>query len=206
MRRLFARRRPEVAVAAAGTPAAIRARYDEIIRAKSTQVQRYQQAVTELVTLGQQKAARLSELREEVRQLAERERRAMAEAKGEVERQKGLGKTVPEIRADAGYRRRQAAFEERSAELEELQGRSAELEADTEEHLLRVGRHEAQLEALVDEVEALKAEAAEMVTDMTLTQLEKEILDVRAGLPRPAPAPSSRACGGSCEKPGRWSR
>ena len=176
-----ARRRAEPASGLA-TPETIRARYDRVIRDKSSQVQRYQQAVTELVTLGQQKAARLSELREEVRQLAERERRAMAEAKGEVERQKGLGKTVPEIRADAGYRRRQAAFEERSAELEELQRRSAELEADTEEHLLKVGRHEAQLEVLVDEVEALKAEAAEMVTDMTLTQLEKEILDVRAGI------------------------
>ncbi len=183
-RRLFVRRRQRKAAAgvASGTPAAIRAKYDAVIRAKSAQVQRYQQAVGELVILGQQKAARLSELREEVRQLGERERRAMEEARGEVERLKGLGKTAPEIRVDAGYRQRQAAFEARSAELEELQERSAELEAETEEHLQKVERHEAQLEALVDEVEDLKAEAAEMVTDMTLTQLDKEILDVRAGI------------------------
>ena len=147
-------------------------------------LKRYQQAVTQLVTLGQQKAARLAELRDEARGLQERERQAMAEARREVDRLKAAGKTLPEIRADAGYRRRQAAFEERSAELEELRGRAAALEAETEEHMEKVERHEAQLEALVDEVEDLKSEAAEMVTDMTLTQLEKEIVDVRAGISR----------------------
>lgn len=178
---LRGRRRREAARGIA-TPETIRARYDRVIRDKTSQVQRYRQAVSELVTLGQQKASRLAELREEVRRLRERESQAMEEARREVERLKAGGKTVPEIRADAGYRRRQTAFEERSAELEELRERAAELEAETEEHMEKVEKHQARLEALVEEVEALKAEEAEMVTDMTLTQLEKEIVDVRAGI------------------------
>lgn len=181
----FRRRRRAAAVAAGKvTPEVIRERYDEIIADKTAQVGRYRQAVSELVRLWQQKTTRLSELREEVRRLEEAEAQALAAARREVERLEAAGKSGREIRAAAGYRRLAADYEARSAALGELRRRAEEAAADGEEHLAKVERHESQLEALVGEVEDLRAEAAEMVSDMTLTQLEREIVDVRAGISR----------------------
>ncbi len=58
------------------------------------------------------------------------------------------------------------------------------MEEDAEEHLAKIREHEARLEALVQELEELEDESAEVAADLTTVQLEQEIADLRAGISR----------------------
>jgi len=156
--------------------------YDQMIRDNTARVHRYQRAVAELVSQWRRKADRLEALRTEVHDLKEREGKALEEAGKIVDKLKTEGKSAAEIKADPGYLRIREDYEGCAADLAELETRADKLEADAEEHLGKIGGHEAQLEKLMGELEDLKDEAAEVVTDMTLVQLEKEVVDVRAGI------------------------
>jgi chromosome segregation ATPase len=183
LRERFQRRRPLTEDPSAATGAgAPRELYDRMIRDNTARVQRYQGAVAQLVTQWQHKAARLEAQRAEIQDLKEREGKAMEAAGRIVDELRAASKSTEEIRADAEYCRIRSNYEQCSAELAEAEERAEKLEADAEEHLGKIERHEAQLEKLMDELEDLKEEAAEFVTDMTLVQLEKEIVDVRAGI------------------------
>ncbi|MEE8525775.1 MAG: hypothetical protein V3T72_17695 [Thermoanaerobaculia bacterium] len=176
------RRKPDLERPAAAAPDALRERYDSLIRDNTERVRRYQQAVAQLTTQWRHKAARLEGLRGEIHELKKRESATLEEARQTVDELQAAGKSAAEIKANAGYQRIQSAYEECAADLAELEERADELEADAEKHLDKIRRHETQLEELMGELEDLKDEAAEVITDMTLVQLDKEIVDVRAGI------------------------
>lgn len=161
---------------------ALRARYDAILRDHTSRLHRYQGVVDELLEQWRAKSGRLDELRAEIGRLEEREAEALEAARRTVDELQAAGKSTAEIKADPGYRRVQAGYEESTIRLGELRDRVADLETDAERHLAKVRKHEVQLEGLAVELEKLKSEAAEVITDMTLVELEKEILDIRAGL------------------------
>ena len=184
-RRLFGRRAAAGAgEAARAMPAALRARYQELIREKSSRVERYKQAVARLMTQWQRKTAGLEELGREIQALERDEEARMAEAERLVTRLKASGKTLEQIRQDARYRRCLAAYEDLGADLAEKQERLDELEHDAEEHLAKIREHEARLEALVRELEELRDESEEVAADLATIHLEQEIADLRAGISR----------------------
>ncbi len=181
-RRLFGRR--DAAEVAPTMPGAIRARYREIIGEKSARIDRYQQAVAQLVTQWQRKTASLEELGEEIQHQERAEQAKLAEAERLVGQLKAAGQTLEQIRDDARYQRCLAAYEGLSDDREEQQERFAELEAEAEEHLAKIQKHKAQLEALVRELEELEEESAEVAAEVAAVQVEKEIVDLRAGISR----------------------
>ncbi len=181
-RRLFGRR--DTAEVAPTMPAALRARYREVIDEKSGRIDRYQQAVAQLVTQWQRKTANLEELGEEIQQQERAERDKLAEAERLVDRLKAAGQTLEQIKGDTRYQRCLAAYESLAADLEEQREGFSELEADAEEHLVKIQHHKSQLEELVSELEELEQESAEVAADLATVQVEKEIVDLQAGISR----------------------
>ncbi len=181
--RLFGRRRAAAEVTAA-MPDAIRARYDEIIGEKASRVERYKQAVAQLMTQWQRKTADLEKLGREIQALERDEDARLAEAERLVDKLKATGKTIEQIKDDARYQRSQSAYEELDDDLAEKQERFTELEQDAEEHLAKIREHEARLETLVRELEELEDESEEVAADLATVQLEQEIADLRAGISR----------------------
>lgn len=183
VRRLF-HRRGAVVTDEIGMPVAIRERYEEIIRDKSDRVERYKEAVAQLMTQWQHKTSGLERLGREITALERGARDKMTEAERLVDKLKGSGKTVDEIKADVLYRRCLTAYEDLSADLEEKRQRFAELEKDAKEHLDKIREHEVRLEGLVREVEELEDESEDIAADLATVELEQEIADLRAGISR----------------------
>ncbi len=191
LRRLFGR--APVRPPAAALSDAIRSRYRQILDEKSARVERYKQAIARLMTQGRKKTAAVETLGREIRRLEQAQEATLAEAERLVDAQKAAGRTMAEIKAGARYRRRLETWADRAADLDSARGRFAELEADAEAHLGKVRRHEAQLEALVRELDELEAEAAEVSADLATVELEEEIVDLRAGISRAASEDELRA-------------
>lgn len=161
---------------------AIRIRYQEIIVDKASRIERYKQAVAQLMTQWQGKTAKLEALGNAIERLEEEQEATLAAAKRIVEKREAAGRAAAEIKKDVAYRRCLDAFEDRSAELEQRRQRFADLEADAEKHHEKLREHEAQLEGLIDELQQLRDEFSEVAADLTTVELEKEIVDLRAGL------------------------
>ncbi len=181
LRRLFGGRQ---AVEAAAMPAAIQARYEEIIVERASRVERYKEAVTQLMTQWQGKTADLERLGREIQTLERDSEAKLAEAERLVKKLKASGKSLEEIQGDTLYRRCQTAYEELSADLAEKQERFTELEEDAEEHLGKIRDHEARIDTLEDELEELEDESEEVAADLATVELEQEIADLRAGISR----------------------
>ncbi len=185
-RRLFGRRDAAAvaAEAARDMPSAIRERYDEIIGEKASRIERYKQAVTQLMTQWQAKTADLERLGREIQALERDSEAKLAEAEHLVDKLKAAGKTLEEIKGDGLYRRCRTAYEGLAADLEEKQERFAELEEDAGEHLAKIRDHEGRIDALVRELDELEDESEEIEADLATVELEAEIADLRAGISR----------------------
>ncbi|MEM7585415.1 MAG: hypothetical protein AAF560_18645 [Acidobacteriota bacterium] len=183
--RLLGRKaQPETTAMSAAVPDAIRARFEEIISDKTTRIERYKQAVVQLTKQWQRKTADLEEMAVQIQSLEKAQQATLRKADQRIEALKSAGKSTVEIKADAGYRRCREAYAESSAELEEAQERFQELETDAEEHLEKIRQHESQLELLIDELQDIQDEAAEVSADLITVELEQEIVDLRAGIAR----------------------
>jgi hypothetical protein len=180
LRRLFRRR--GAASSEIAMPDAIRARYREIIDEKSRRVERYQQAVAQLMMQWQRKSASLERLGQEIQRQERAEADKLAEAERLVDELKAGDLALEQIRADARYQRCLGAYEQIAADLGDQRRRFTELETDAEEHLAKLQEHRARLEALAHELEELEDESADVAADLTTVQLEQEIADLRAGI------------------------
>ncbi len=165
-------------------PDAIRARFEEIINDKTARIERYKQAVVQLTKQWQRKTAALETLAAQVQRLERAQESTLQKANRRVDMLKSAGKLMPEIKAETRFLRYREAYAESSAEFDEAKERFAELETDAEEHLGKIRQHEAQLEILIDELQEIQDEAAEVSSDLITVELEQEIVDLRAGISR----------------------
>jgi phage shock protein A len=163
-------------------PHVVRAKFDEIVRDKTSRVQQYKQAVAALIAQQESKMAKVKALTEEVRNLENLKTGALAKARQRVARLQGQDRPKEDIQKDEEYLKCLGAYNDFSSTLTEKQARIAELETDIQEYSRRIGEHKVQLQALVREIEKVKAEAADTVADMITTREEKEIADTLSGI------------------------
>ncbi len=181
LRRLFGRRRA-AAASDLPMPDALRARYREIIDDRSKRIERYQQAVGQLMVQWQRKTAGLERLGKEIQRQERAEAAKLAEAERLVDELKAEGLGLEQIKADARYQRCLGAYEQLAADLGDQRRRFSEQEAEAEEYLGKLQEHRARLEALARELEELEDESADVAADLATVQLEQEIADLRAGI------------------------
>jgi phage shock protein A len=164
------------------SPHVVRAKYDQIIRDKVSQIHIYKQAVAGLIAQQESKIAKVKSLTEDVAQLERLKAGALAKAKQTVERLQAAGKTKEEIQADEDYKKCLAAYNDFSSTLSEKQDHIAENEKDIDGYAKTIGDHKVQLQQLLRDVEKLKAEASETVADIITAKQEKDIADLLAGI------------------------
>ena len=163
-------------------PHVMKAKYDEIIREKTSRIHQYKQAVAQIIAQEQQKVAKVRGLGEEIERLEKLKAGALAKAKQVTEKLKGEGKSAEEIKTDEDYKRCLAAFNDFSSTLKEKQARIEELEQDVEGYRKTITDHKVQLEGLRRELDKVKSESAEAVADMITANQEKEIADALSGI------------------------
>jgi len=163
-------------------PAAIKARFDQVIRDKVGSIQEYKKAVATLIAQQEKKKQKVGQLTKEVEGLENLKTGAAAKAKQVVERFKAAGKTMEEIHADEDYRKCLSAFNDFTGSLAEKQAFIVDLEESLGEYQKSIGNHKVQLQQLLREVDGLRSEAAETVADIITAKEEKEISDMLTGI------------------------
>jgi phage shock protein A len=163
-------------------PHVVRAKYDQIVRDKVSQIQIYKQAVASLIAQQENKIATVKRLTEEVQQLERLRAGALAKAKQTVEQLQKTGKTKEEVHSSEDYKKCLAAYNDFSSTLAEKQARIAEAETDIESYRKTIADHKVQLQQLLRDVEKVRAEASDAVADIITAKQEKDIADTLSGI------------------------
>jgi chromosome segregation ATPase len=163
-------------------PYVLRAKYDEILREKTTRIQQYKQAVAGLIAQQEDKIQKVKMLTEEVQRLENLKGGALAKAKQKVEALQKAGKATEEVQHDEEYVRCQAAYKDFSSTLAEKQARIEELETDINDYGKRIGDHKVQLQSLLRDLDKLRAEQMDAVAEVITSREEKELADTIAGI------------------------
>ena len=163
-------------------PNVIRAKYDDIIRDKTGQIQQYKQAVAGLIAQQEKKMARVKTLTEEVNKLERLKAGALAKAKQHVTKLTEAGKSKAEIQLDEDYRKCLGAYNDFNSTLSEKQDHITELEGDIEEYQKRIADHKVQMQQLLRDLDKLKTEKSDAVADVITAKHEKELADMVSGI------------------------
>ena len=163
-------------------PHVVRAKYDQIVREKVSQIHTYKQAVASLIAQQESKIAIVKRLTEEVQQLERLKAGALAKAKQTVEQSLKAGKTREDVHGSEDYKKCLAAYNDFSSTLAEKQARITEAEGDIESYRKTIADHKVQLQQLLRDVEKIKAEAADAVADIITAKQERDIADTLAGI------------------------
>jgi hypothetical protein len=126
--------------------------------------------------------ASVKKLSDEVANLERLKEGAAAKAKIVVDRLKGQGVGMEQIKHNEEYIKCLAAFNDFTTTLAEKNARIAELEADIKQLGDNIGGHKVQLQSLLREIEKLKEEAAATVADMITAKEEEEIANMISGI------------------------
>lgn len=163
-------------------PHVVRAKYDEIVREKTGRIQQYKQAVASLIAQEEAKVGKVRSLTEEVGRLERLKEGALAKARQVAAKIQGEGGSAEAVKADEEYKRCLAAFNDFSTTLAEKRARIAELETDVGTYRASIADHKVQLQALLRDLEKIRAESADAVADIITAREEKEIADTLSGI------------------------
>ncbi len=163
-------------------PQVVRAKYDEIIRDKTTRIHQYKQAVASLISQQVMKMAKLKELTGDVERLENLRSGALAKAKKLADSLIAAGKTQDDVKASEEYKTCLSAYNDFTSTLSEKQARIDELEKDVEEFTKRISDHKTQLKDLHREIDKVRVEAADAIAEIITAKEEKEIADTIAGI------------------------
>jgi chromosome segregation ATPase len=163
-------------------PHVMRAKYDEILREKTSRIHQYKQAVAGLIAQQENKMQKVKTLTDEVGRLENLRAGALAKAKQKTTELQKAGKTTEQIQHDEDYLRCQAAYKDFSSTLAEKQSRIEELEADIGDYGKRIGDHKVQLQSLLRELDKLRAEQSDAVAEVITSREEKELADTLSGI------------------------
>jgi len=163
-------------------PHVVRAKYDQIVRDKVSQIHIYKQAVASLIAQQENKIAIVKRLTDDVQQLERLRSGALAKAKQTVEQLQKAGKSKEEIHSSEDYKKCLAAYNDFSSTLAEKQSRITEAEGDIESYRKNIADHKVQLQQLLRDVEKVRAEASDAVADIITAKQEKDIADTLSGI------------------------
>jgi chromosome segregation ATPase len=163
-------------------PYVIQATYDRIVQEKTARINQYKTAVAQMIAQEEKKLATVKSLSEETKRLEQLKEGAAGKAKSVVDKLKGQGVSMEEIKKNEEYLKCLAAFNDFSTTLKEKYDRIAELEGDIAQLQGNLGNHKVQMQQLLRDLEKLKEEAAATVADVITAKEEEEIGNILAGI------------------------
>ena len=163
-------------------PEAVRGAYEDIIRDKKGTIQRYKQAIGQLIALVEQKNSTVKSLTDEVDRLEELKTGAIAKAQQTAAALQDEGLAQEEVKQHAEYTRCVTAYQEFNSSLQEKTGRITELENEIEGAQADIESHKIQITSLHRDLEKIKSEQSEAVADLITAKEQEEIADMLSGI------------------------
>ena len=163
-------------------PEAVRGAYEDIISDKKGNIQRYKQAIGQLIALVEQKRSAVKNLTDEVERLEELKAGAIAKAQQTAAELQGQGLAQEEIKVHAEYTRCVTAYQDFNSNLQEKTGRITELEGEIEGAQADIESHKLQITNLHRDLDKIKSEQSEAVADLITAREQEEIADMLSGI------------------------
>ena len=163
-------------------PEAVRGAYEDIINDKKGNIQRYKQAIGQLIALVEQKRSAVKSLTDEVERLEELKAGAIAKAQQTAAQLQGDGLSQEQIKVHAEYTRCVTAYQDFNSNLTEKTGRITELENEIEGAQADIESHKLQITNLHRDLDKIKSEQSEAVADLITAREQEEIADMLSGI------------------------
>ena len=163
-------------------PEAVRGAYEDIINDKKGNIQRYKQAIGQLIALVEQKKTAVKTLTDEIDRLEELKAGAIAKAQQTAAQLQGDGLSQEEIKVHAEYTRCVTAYQDFNSNLVEKSGRITELENEIEGAQADIESHKLQITNLHRDLDKIKSEQSEAVADLITAREQEEISDMLSGI------------------------
>ena len=163
-------------------PEAVRGAYEEIVADKKANIQRYKEAIGQLIALVKQKEGTVDNLTKDVDKLEQLKAGALATAKRVAADLQKQGQTQADITQNPEYTKCVTAYNDYNSTLEEKNARIQELEADIENAQGDINNHKIQINALLRDLEKIKEEQAEAVADLITAREQEQIADMLSGI------------------------
>ena len=163
-------------------PEAVRGAYEDIINDKKGNIQRYKQAIGQLIALVEQKRSTVKSLTDEVERLEELKAGAIAKAQQTAAELQGEGMGPEEVKQHGEYTRCVAAYQDFNSNLVEKTGRITELESEIEGAQADIESHKLQITSLHRDLDKIKSEQSEAVADLITAREQEEIADMLSGI------------------------
>ena len=163
-------------------PEAVRGAYEDIIKDKKENIQRYKGAVGQLMALLKQKQVSVQELTQEITRLEDLKKGALAKSKQVANDLQSQGVSPEEIKTDVDYTKCVAAYNDFSSTLTEKEARIVELEEDIQRAQQDIDGHKVQLETLTRDLKKIQEEQSEAVADLISARETEEIADMLSGI------------------------
>ena len=163
-------------------PEAVRGAYEDIINDKKGNIQRYKQAIGQLIALVEQKRSAVKSLTDEVERLEELKAGAIAKAQQTAAQLQGEGLSPEEIKQHSEYTRCVSAYQDFNSNLTEKTGRITELENEIESAQTDIESHKLQITNLHRDLDKIKSEQSEAVADLITAREQEEIADMLSGI------------------------
>ena len=163
-------------------PEAVRGAYEDIIKDKQGNIQRYKQAIGQLIALVEQKKGSLKKLTDEIDKLEQMKAGAIAKAKSTAASLQEAGTPDEEIKQDPDYVRCVTSYNDFHSTLEEKNARVTELEDDIERAQGDIESHKLQITGLHKDLNKIKTEQSEAVADLITAKEQEDIADMLSGI------------------------
>ncbi len=163
-------------------PEAVRGAYEDIIRDKQGNIQRYKNAIGQLIALVEQKKGSLNRLTNDIDLLEKKKAGAIAKAKRVAADLQKSGAADLEIKQDPEYTRCVAAYNDFHSTLEEKHSHVADLEEEIERAQNDIESHKVQITGLHRDLGKIKTEQSEAVADLITAREQEEISDMLSGI------------------------
>ena len=163
-------------------PEAVRGAYEDIIRDKQGNIQRYKAAIGQLIALVEQKNSAVKNLTNEVSNLEELKTGAIAKAQQTAADLQKEGLAPEEVKQHTEYTRCVTAYQEFNSNLEERTARITELENEIESAQADINSHKIQITGLHRDLGKIKSEQSEAVADLITAREQEEIADMLSGI------------------------
>ena len=163
-------------------PEAVRGAYEDIIRDKQGNIQRYKAAIGQLIALVEQKKNSLKGLTNDIDKLEQMKAGAIAKAKSTAAALQKAGTPDEDIKQDTDYVRCVTSYNDFHSTLEEKNARVDELEQDIERAQEDIEAHKLQITGLHRDLDKIKTEQSEAVADLITAREQEDVADMLSGI------------------------
>lgn len=163
-------------------PEAVRGAYEDIIRDKQGNIQRYKQAIGQLIALVEQKKSSLKKLKNEIDKLEQMKEDAITKSKQAAVELKDAGIVGEEIKKHPKYKGYISSYNDFNSSIEEKQTRITKLEQDIQRAQNDIEEHKNSITTLHRDLEKVKTEQSEAVADFIAAREQEDINNILSGI------------------------